>query len=202
MKFKNIFNLFFALIIAMSLSGCTSGERENPELTTTYLIGTSVINENNQSELCGLVDYVFVAKVEEVTGVEYMNPITLETEKGSKIISTPVTEYKITVLDNVKGTLKKNTPISIFKEGGISEDGKSYILFENDFLPQKGDCCIFFASAQKDGWIGVSGGTSNVLISKEFLKNIKASKEYKILIESYKKEIKFDRIRYTASAEE
>ncbi|MED4343888.1 MULTISPECIES: hypothetical protein [Heyndrickxia] len=58
---------------------------------------------DNPEETVGDADYVFLARVDEKTGTEYKNTTQIETEDGTKEISTPYTNYKVTVLENMKG---------------------------------------------------------------------------------------------------
>ncbi|MED4967122.1 hypothetical protein P9759_09090 [Heyndrickxia coagulans] len=54
---------------------------------------------DNPEETVGDADYVFLARVDEKTGTEYKNTTQIETEDGTKEISTPYTNYKVTVLE-------------------------------------------------------------------------------------------------------
>lgn len=198
---KTILSILLIILVAF-FAGCETSDTDNSKLPIDRIHGTAVIDVSNFMEKCGLADYVFVAKVEKLIDVSYRDKVTVEREDGFKTLSTPVTEYEITVIDNIKGKLKKNKPIRIFKQGGLSEDGNSYVLFENDLLPEEGKYYIFFAGAQQDDWIGVSGSFVNIEIPTEFEKNIKASSIYKEIVQAFNNEIKFESIRYTTSYEE
>ncbi|WMM89232.1 hypothetical protein Q7C09_11455, partial [Heyndrickxia coagulans] len=84
--------------------------------------------------------------VDEKTGTEYKNTTQIETEEGTKEISTPYTNYKITVLENIKGELETDKPIPVQKAGGISEDGSSIVTFDDDNLPEVGQSYVFLAT--------------------------------------------------------
>lgn len=76
---------------------------DNKELPVNYIHGDYVIDMQNPKEVIGLGDYVFVAQVNEELETEYRNV----KEVGSKKIATPYTIYSITVIDNLKGNIKK-----------------------------------------------------------------------------------------------
>ncbi len=62
------------------------------------------------------------SSVEKLEGTEYKFPVTVEPENGAKEVSSSNTNYSITVIDNIKEKLKKNTAIPIQKLGGTSEN--------------------------------------------------------------------------------
>ncbi|MEC5269507.1 hypothetical protein ABER60_07815 [Heyndrickxia coagulans] len=104
---------------------------------------------DNPEETVGDADYVFLARVDEKTGTEYKNTTQIETEDGTKEISTPYTNYKVTVLENMKGELETDTSIPVQKAGGISEDGSSIVTFDEDNLPAAGQSYVFLAMHKK-----------------------------------------------------
>ncbi|MEL3956782.1 hypothetical protein NST17_06180 [Caldifermentibacillus hisashii] len=69
------------------------------------------------------------SSVEKLEGTEYKFPVTVEPENGAKEVSSSNTNYSITVIDNIKEKLKKNTAIPIQKLGGISENIDMYKLY-------------------------------------------------------------------------
>jgi hypothetical protein len=112
--------------------------------------------------------------------------------------------------------LKINETIPISKEGGISINGKSLVLEEGDFLPEAGDVCVFFVSAQKDGTLLLPGKSFTVKVTELAAKqspafvqqaqqaeieSIEASPIYQQMVEACENEISFDRQRYTAAPE-
>jgi hypothetical protein len=99
------------------------------------------------------------------------------------------------VIDNLKGKLKKNTPLPIFKEGGIAMDQASVYLYEDDELPRTGSYYIFLGFAQPDGSIIVSGPNSNILIDASNQQEIVSSPQYQRYTQAVRNEIPFDRVR-------
>lgn len=75
--------------------------------------------------------YAFVAKVNKVIKTDYRDPIEREiTADGSetKLIYKPYTIYDITVIENLKGEIVKDTNITIEQVGGVSQDN-DYVIF-------------------------------------------------------------------------
>lgn len=44
------------------------------------------------------------------------------------ISGLPYTRYSVNIIENIRGKLPPDTPITVNKEGGISEDSSCYIL--------------------------------------------------------------------------
>lgn len=86
---------------------------------------------------------------------------------GTKEIGDPYTKYAVSVTENMKGNLMTEKAIPIVKYGGVSEDGKTCYLFDGDELPVAGNTYIFFAYAQDDGSLLISGPVSNVQVDNE-----------------------------------
>ncbi|WP_226002355.1 hypothetical protein [Paenibacillus sp. BJ-4] len=94
------------------------------------------------------------------------------------------------MLDNVKGDLQKDVSILIQKSGGLSEDKSTYLLYNDDFLPQKGKAYVFTAAVQPHGSLLVSGPNSNIEVKTDLLSknNIQALSEENIVNELTKTE--------------
>ncbi|GEN32436.1 hypothetical protein HNQ35_002605 [Cerasibacillus quisquiliarum] len=171
MKYKKrkyvLLSVFFTMALFLS-TACSSTEKnvslDNSELQTIILDGTFVIDVDNPKETVGDADYVFLATVDEVVSTEQKHQETIETTFGTKAVSSPYTNFKVTVLKNIKGKLITDTPISLQKAGGVSADNTSLILYEDDSLPEVGKSYIFLAYAQDDGSLLVSGPNSNILV--------------------------------------
>jgi len=130
------------------------------------LHGSFSINHDNISELVGDADYVFIGQIISEDGTEYKNPVMGETEDGEEYeIASPYTNYTVSNLNNIKGELVTDTEISIQKAGGLSQDGTHYFVYEEDKLPIPRDFYIFYAYAQPDGSLLVSGPNSNMKIN-------------------------------------
>jgi len=168
-------------------------------LEIDYIEADHVIDIENMSEVIGFSDYVFVAKVEEEAGTIYRH--IRETNSGRKI-GEPYTQFKITIISNLKGQLKKNVPITIEQIGGELMDGKYLVLQEGDELLQVGNYYIISVSAGADDRLVMSSPTSNFKLDYQHKSDILSSKEYKDFQTYVKNEVKFDRERMKSKYEE
>lgn len=137
----------------------------------------------------------------------YKNPVTIENEEGGvREVAQPYTNFKVKVIENLKGDLLLNNIIPIQKSGGLSEDGKEYILYEGDNLPIIGESYIIYAYAQPDGSLLVSGPLSNTLIkSSKLAKSSNVSQdtnEYQEALEAITNELVTNRKRFVSTYEE
>jgi len=141
----------------------------------------------------GDADYVFVGLVQSVVGTEY---------QGDPAIV--YTNYRVTVLDNIKGSLVFDT-IPLQKFGGITQDGSRCLIPENDYQPSQNLLCVFFAYAQPDGSLTVTGYRSNVSLGTVFLGsgsgvpislNLQNSEVYQRIKTAYQNQVVTNRERF------
>lgn len=178
----NAKKIICVILIGLLLTGCgqntvsseTASSRDNiseealksAEIAAAH--GLYAIDIYSYPELAGDADYIFVGEVLEMVSVDYRNPVEGENEDGSKrIITSPYTNYSVQVTENLKGTLNQSEPIMITKRGGLSDDGETIELFEEDVLPTAGNSYIFFVYAQDDGSNLVSGPNSSIPLENE-----------------------------------
>lgn len=169
--------------------------KPNKELSIQYLSGMNVINIENPKEVVGYGDYVFVARIDE----EIKNVHRSVEERDNGI---PMTTYSITVIDNLKGKIKKNTPIKFSKIGGISSSSNMLTLLEGDTMLEEGKYYILVAAGSHDGSIIQAAATAAIKLdvtSKEEIVSSQAYKDYKKYI---KEEVKYQRTRYKSKYEE
>lgn len=191
------------LLTMFALGACSNkNDVSKNNLPITYLSGSFSIDVNDLSQIVGDADYVFVAEVKDKVETIYKNKVTIETENGIKEVSDPYTKYSITVIDNIKGKLKKNNEFSILKAGGISKDNKSIILYKDDELLQVGKYYIISAYAQPDGSLLISGSNSSLVLSETSKDKIRSSEEYKEYKKAFEKEVVTDRKRFKSLYEE
>lgn len=124
------------------------------------------IDVYNPRAVVGDVDYVFVGYVNEIKDTEYKFQL-----------NNPYTNYSVTILENIKGNLVKNEPITIQKDGGISKDGDYILIFEDDYLPELGKLYIFTVYVQDDGCLLVSGPNSSIVLEDEINKMINLNED-------------------------
>lgn len=181
----------------------TSFNKNDKEPTVNQLHANYSINVEDKAIAVGDADYVFVAEVLEKIQTEYRHPVTLETENGgSKVVKDPYTIYSVQVINNIKGNLKTTEPIEIIKSGGLSEDGKNILIYENDNLPVENNFYIMLGYAQPDGSILISGANSNIEFNMHTKSDILLSNEYNEYLDAVQNEVKSTRERYTSSFEE
>ncbi|HHY72372.1 MAG TPA: hypothetical protein GX497_03935 [Bacillus bacterium] len=219
MKFKkNILIAVTAVLVVGGAVGVNSISKNNDsgvaessvdisKLPVYPIRGSFVYDVNNKNEAVGISDYVFVGKVVSNNGTIYKDVVTMEDENGKpKEVGTPYTSYTIEVVDNIKGKLKKDSPIDVLKHGGVTQDNKAVFVFENDELPEANKFYIFLGYAQKDGSILISGPNSNILLNtsaNQLKQNINSLKEYQEYRKAFQDEIiKVKRERFTSKFEE
>lgn len=134
-------------------------------------------------KLVGFVDYVFVAKVEEITGTVYESVVY--DRKAGTYTGTPYTCCKITVVENIKGNLKLNETIPMRSLGGVSVDGKSYCKYGQGDELETGGYYLFLGYADKGGEIYVCDTNATVALNSpqagnsEYDKNSELIAKYK-----------------------
>lgn len=169
------------------------------ELPVVYDEGSFMVNIDNPEEIVGWGDYVFVAKVEDELRTEYTN--VRKSEDGT-ITGKPYTVYSITVIDNLKGNLKKNKPIEFFKHGGVNYDGKSISLLKGDILLESRKYYILVAASEADGRLGQGMPNSAIELNVSNKQEIVSNKEYENYKKYVKDEVKFERERFKSLEEE
>ncbi|MGX7150587.1 hypothetical protein [Enterococcus ureasiticus] len=89
-------------------------------------------------------DNIFVATLEEME-TTYPNPVY--DENGKLISNTPKTNFKLNVIDNLRGDLPTGETIQAsrdyFGNGDGQEKGKFLTLIENDIIPEVGKTYVF-----------------------------------------------------------
>lgn len=197
---KNLMLLVFAipvLILSLFVTGCDNNFSK--DVPIDYINGDYVIDTENPREVIGLGDYVFVAQINKEIGTDYRN--VKELDNGKKI-GIPYTIYSITVIDNLKGKIKKNKPIEFEKLGGIDIDKNSISLPEGDIMLEEGEYYIIIASSEPDGRLAQGGPTAAIKLKDKSKSEIMSSQEYKYYQKYYKEEIKFERQRFKSKYEE
>ena len=177
MKHKKIFYCIisiFAVRIGLFISNRVFYNEINVGRTYKGLpvISSYSINMYDMStpeKVVGVVDYVFVAKIDSIKETDYRDPIEVEvTADGSKTetITNPYTIYNVTVIDNIKGELPVSEQITITQNGGITEDKKMYILPDGAELLQVGEYYIILAYAvSEQGELEINSSETYVLLS-------------------------------------
>lgn len=155
------------LLLGVSLSGCStpasvdSSQVDPKTLPVVFNHASFSVDVNDPRATAGDADYVFVAQVDSIDGITYKNPVTIETDDGSKEVSDPYTNFHVTVIDNLKGELETSVSIPVQKAGGVTEDASMVVLYEDDLLPEVGSTYVLLAYTQTDGSLLISGPNSS-----------------------------------------
>ena len=124
------------------------------ELPIADIIVDYAFNPNDLNIYAGFVDYIFVGRVEEVTGVTYNDAELLYMDFPiARITAFPITGYKVTVLENIKGELKRD--ITINQGSGPSANGKQMEITAGEIMKEN-DVRIFLMNTDTDGELYVS----------------------------------------------
>jgi hypothetical protein len=197
MKGKRIIICLACLILLISiLSAC--GMKSSKDLPIYYMEVSYVNDIENPREVVGFGDYVFVAQVNEETETVHKNVEWINFKKTSM----PYTVYSITVLENLKGRIKKNTPIEIERFGGINIDNESISLPRGDVLLEEGAYYIFIATSDNEGNLTQAAPTAAIKLDVESENEIVSSDEYKDYIKHCEEEVEFQRQRFKSRYEE
>ncbi len=156
--------ILLAFGFAFHIRGKSKPVTANDEIPISRVAGSFIIDVYDQRELIGSADYVFVGEVISKDGYEYRDPVTIDEDGKTVTLTSPYTIYTVQVLENIKGNLRTDTSIPIAKDGGLSEDGSCYVLYENDEFPVENELYIFYAYAQQDGSLLLAGPNSNIKI--------------------------------------
>lgn len=157
------------------------------DLPIANIIVDYVFDPNDLNAHAGFVDYIFVGRIEEVTGVTYTDVrLFYHDFPIARIDAFPITGYKVTVLQNIKGELQKD--ITINQGSGPSANGKQMEITAGAIMKEN-DVRIFLMNTDTDGELYVSSNLGAVMLGNlsdtedysEFIKN----EDVKETIEKY-----------------
>ena len=100
----------------------------------------------DKAKVAGVSHYIFIGEV--INEVE-----TLYDEKGRGAY----TIYDVRVIENIKGELVLDV-VRLRKSGGLSKDKNYYDILEDDFLPKRGDICMFYTKATREDELFIPDG--------------------------------------------
>lgn len=157
------------------------------ELPVVEAIVDYVIDMNDLNAYAGIVDYIFVGKVEEITGVTY-NDVGLIYHDFpiAEIDGFPQTGYKITVLENIKGELKKDITLT---QGSGPVIGKKQMDLIAGPIMKENDVRIFMAYTDNEGGLHVGEAPGIVslgnLADSERYPEFRETEQVKETVEKY-----------------
>lgn len=157
---KILITLVLAIFI---LSGCSKKKVEYSMVERLYSIDVE-----NYKELVEDATHVFVAKVKENVETIYKNKTALNQndKKEIKVEGTPYTNFKVEILENIKGNLKANSETIVQRYGGISENNKNLMIVDDLIFPQEGKNYIFIIYEQEDGTLIATSKNSSISLSE------------------------------------
>lgn len=192
---KNTKIVIIIIMLCMSLFATQFLMTSQKELPIQYVSGMNVINIKNPMEVVGFGDYVFVARIDEE--IKNVHSSAEDLDPG-----IPMTTYSITVIDNLKGKIKKNTPVELSKIGGISSSSNMVTLLEGDTMLEEDKYYILVAAGNDDGSIVQAAATGAVKLDVTSEKEIVSSQAYKDYEKYIEEEVEYQRPRYKSMYEE
>lgn len=110
-----------------------------------------IYDTSSREETAGMSDYVFVGSGVLRTGYSYT----------ADQAGLPYTVYTVDVVQNIKGTLPTDTPVTVKAAGGVNRTKTALVVVNDEyFIPEEGKKYIFAAGVDRDGTLVVrSGGT-------------------------------------------
>lgn len=195
MMTKNTKIVIGIIIVCISLFATQFLVNPQKEVPIQYISGMNVINIEDPKEVVGFGDYVFVARIDEE--IRNVNSSAEDLDPG-----IPMTTYSITVLDNLKGKIKKNTPIEFSKIGGISSSSNMLTLLEGDVMLEEDQYYILVAAGNDDGTMVQAAATGAVKLDVTSEGEIVSSQAYKDYEKYIEEEVEYQRPRYKSMYEE
>jgi len=192
---KNTKIVIIIIMLCMSLFATQFLMKSQKELPIQYVSGMNVINIKNSMEVVGFGDYVFVARIDEE--IKNVHSSAEDLDPG-----IPMTTYSITVIDNLKGKIKKNTPVELSKIGGISSSSNMVTLLEGDTMLEEDKYYILVAAGNHDGSIVQAAATGAVKLDVTSEEEIVSSQAYKDYEKYIEEEVEYQRPRYKSKYEE
>lgn len=192
---KNTKIVIIIVMLCISLFATQYLMNPQKELPIQYVSGMNVINIKNPKEVVGYGDYVFVARVDDK--IKSVHSSAEDLDPG-----IPMTTYSITVIDNLKGKIKKNTPINFSKIGGVSSSSNVLTLLEGDEMLEEDKYYILVAAGNQDGSMVQAAATAAVMLDVTNEEEIVSSQIYKDYEKYIEEEVEYSRPRYKSMYEE
>ncbi|MFV0504516.1 MAG: hypothetical protein ACK5LT_11235 [Lachnospirales bacterium] len=154
------------------------------------------IDINDTSARIGFSDYVFVGEIIEKVGTEYRH--YAKEQNGNDITGTgsPYTEYKVKIIENIKGDLPLNDELTFFQAGGLTEDKQNIEIYEGDELMEENNAYIIKISVQPDETLLASGSNNNTQININAKSGLSSNKEYQEYLVNMDSAEEFERERF------
>ena len=120
-------------VILLSLSGIIlcNNKKTDKDLPIYYSHAAYKYDTSTPEKAIGISENVIVARIDRVKDTVYKHPIEIVKDNETKIVYTPYTIYEITVIENIKGSIKVNEKIAFMQYGGLNYDKQSYTLLDD-----------------------------------------------------------------------
>lgn len=101
-----------------------------------------IYDTSSKEETAGMSDYVFVGSGVQRTGYSYAADQT----------GMPYTVYTVNVVQNIKGTLPSDAPVTVKVAGGVNRMKTALVVVNGEyFIPEEGKQYIFAAGVDSEG---------------------------------------------------
>lgn len=185
-----------AMVAAIATSFGVVKMNSNKAKQVAEIRATYAYNVDDVSSRVGFSDYVFVGEIIENVGTEYRH--YAKDDNGNIIDGTgsPYTEFRVKIIDNVKGELVGYDEITVYQAGGLSENKEFNLVYEGDELMQEGNTYIIETSVQPDGTLLASGAKNNTKINVNSRSGLDENQQYQAYLIDADNAVEYERERF------
>lgn len=142
---------------------------DEPQQTTEYSGDTLTFDFSDLRKCVGFVDYVFVGTVEEQVGTSYRNGEVYYDigEKPDESGVSVYTQFSVTVKENIKGDLRTDISIPLYKNAGVDKRTNKLVMMQYDSMPLVGKDYIFLCNVHEDGKLVIVAPVGNIFLYEE-----------------------------------
>lgn len=182
------------IVILTMITSCNAKQTDSQN--TEKIEPSHAISIENPSIRIGFADYVFVGEIVDIVGTEYRHHVI--DDKGQVIEGTgsPYTEFRVKIVENIKGDLEADREITVFQAGGVAENSNTIVVYEGYDLMEEENIYIIETSVQSDGTLLTSGPSSSVKINVNNKSDLFKNEKYKSYLKYAENQIEFERIRF------
>lgn len=172
------------IIWIVLLSGYDFYRRTHVELALSSV--SYAFDVTDPRRCVGFATDVFVAKVVEQQETVYPYK------------DMPHSKYLVSVSDVLKGSLIPGQSLTIFKDGGLSENRYYMYLAEGDVLPEVGKTYMFLGVRADgnppplDGVMTISSGNMLIELEDNNLQDLQNSDTYRLYVEAVENQILYE----------
>ena len=157
-----------AFVINKFAKGKSSYIEDLSEYPVSYMhTSTPLFDFQNKSLCVGFSDNTFVGKVLDIYYCGAYDDKYYES--GDILIprnSLPCTKYEVVISESIKGQLKKDEIVTVYKFAGITKEKKLSIM-RGDVMPVKGQEYIFLTKTDENGSHIITDPLGNIALTEE-----------------------------------